>query len=78
MMPIQNKRTTVYLNPKLHKALRLKALDSNRSVSEIINQTLWVQLAEDAEDLAAFEEAENEPDISYEEMMKRLKKDGLI
>jgi hypothetical protein len=77
-MAVRNKRTTVYLDPKLHKALRLKALDSNRSMSDIINQTLWIQLAEDAEDLAAFEEAENEPDISYEEMMKRLKKDGLI
>jgi hypothetical protein len=77
-MAVTNKRTTVYLDPKLHKALRLKALDSNRSMSEIINQTLWIQLAEDAEDLAAFEEAENEPDIDFEEMVKRLKKDGLI
>jgi hypothetical protein len=77
-MAVTNKRTTVYLDPKLHKALRLKALDSNRSMSEIINQTLWIQLAEDAEDLAAFEEAENEPDFDFEEMVKRLKKDGLI
>jgi hypothetical protein len=77
-MPVQNKRTTVYLDPKLHKALRLKALDSNRSMSEIINQTLWVQLAEDAEDLAAFEERKNEIPVPYHKFIKELKDDGII
>ena len=72
------KRTTVYLDPVLHKALRLKAIDSDKSVSEIINDTIRYALAEDAEDLAAFEERKNEPDISYEEMIRRLKLDGRI
>ncbi len=77
-MAAQRKRTTVYLDPQLHKALRLKALESEMSVSDIINEIITNMFAEDAEDLAAFDEAEHEPDISYEEMMKRLKKDGLI
>jgi predicted transcriptional regulator len=78
MMTTPTKRTTIYLDPDLHKALRLKAIDSSKSVSELINEAIRQALAEDAEDLLAFEERENEPDISYEEMMKRLKKDGLI
>jgi hypothetical protein len=80
-MTTQNKRTTVYLDPVLHKALRLKAIDLDKSVSEIINEAIkqaLIEYAEDAEDLLVFEERKDEPVISYEEMMKRLKKDGLI
>jgi hypothetical protein len=77
-MTTPNKRTTVYLEPDLHKALRLKAIDSDKSVSEIINEAIKLALAEDAEDLLAFEERKDEPDISFEAMVKRLKKDDLI
>ncbi|MHB8105610.1 MAG: ribbon-helix-helix domain-containing protein [Dehalococcoidales bacterium] len=77
-MTTQNKRITVYLDPVLHKALRIKAIDSDMSVSEIINDTIRQALLEDAEDLAAFEERKNEPDISFEELVKRLKLDGRI
>jgi len=77
-MPTQAKRATVYLDPDLHKALRLKAVETSRSVSELINDAIREALAEDAEDLAAFEERAREPLIGYEEMVKRLKRDGLI
>ena len=74
----QNKRTTIYLDPTLHKALRLKAVTLSRSVTELINDAVRESLAEDAEDLASFENRVNEPLISYDEMVKRLKKDGKI
>jgi hypothetical protein len=77
-MTTPNKRTTVYLDPVLHKALRLKAIDSEKSVSEIINEVIRLSLTEDAEDLLAFEERKNEPDISFEKMVKRLKLDGRL
>jgi len=77
-MTTPTKRTTIYFDPDLHRALRLKAIDASKSVSEIVNETIRQALAEDAEDLAAFEERKNEPDISYEEMVKRLKKHGRI
>lgn len=77
-MAIQTKRTTIYLDPDLHKALRLKAASLARSVSELVNDAVKESLAEDAEDIAAFEETANEPLISYDEMVKRLKRDGLI
>lgn len=72
------KRTTIYLDPDLHKALRLKSVEVSRSVSHIINQAVKVALAEDAEDIAAFEERAAEPLLSYEDMVKRLKQDGRI
>jgi predicted DNA-binding protein len=77
-MTILSKRSTIYLDPVLHQALRIKALETSRSMSEIINEAVKEALAEDAEDLAAFEERADEPLTSYEQMVKRLKKDGRI
>ncbi len=77
-MATQTKRTTVYLDPDLHKALRLKAISVSRSLSELVNDAVREALTEDAEDIAAFEERAGEPMISYDELLKRLKKDGRI
>ncbi len=77
-MTTQTKRATVYLDPELHKALRLKAVEISRSVSGLVNDAVREALAEDAEDIAAFEERAGEPLISYDEMVKRLKRDGRI
>ena len=77
-MTTQTKRTTIYLDPDLHKALRLKAVAVSRSVSELVNDAVRESIAEDAEDSAAFEERRKEPLISYDEMVKRLKKSGRI
>ena len=72
------RRATVYLDPELHKALRLKAVETSRSVSELVNDAVREALAEDAEDITAYEKRTKEPLISYDEMVKRLKKDGRI
>ena len=72
------RRATIYLDADLHKALRLKAVETSRSVSGLVNDAVRVALAEDAEDIAAFEARAAEPLISYAEMVKRLKKDGRI
>jgi predicted transcriptional regulator len=77
-MATLSKRSTIYLDPALHRALRIKALETSRSMSDLINDAVKQALAEDAEDLAAFDERANEPLISYEQMVKRLKKDGRI
>ncbi|MDA3787102.1 MAG: CopG family transcriptional regulator [Desulfobacula sp.] len=77
-MATLSKRSTIYLDPALHHALRLKSLETSRSMSEIINEALRESLGEDATDLAVFDERVDEPLISYEQMVKRLKKDGRI
>jgi plasmid stability protein len=77
-MTVETKRATIYLDPVLHKALRLKAVETSRSVSELVNDAVREALAEDAEDLEAFEERAAEPLVSYDEMVKRLKRDGRI
>jgi predicted DNA-binding protein len=77
-MATQTKRATIYFDPDLHKALRLKSVETSRSLSELVNEAVREALSEDVEDLAAFEERADEPLISYDEMIKRLKKDGRI
>ncbi|HEX7474521.1 MAG TPA: hypothetical protein VF318_01045 [Dehalococcoidales bacterium] len=77
-MVAQIKRTTVYLDSDLHKALRLKSVAVSRSVSDLINDAVREAMAEDAEDNAAFEERAGDRSIGYDEMLKRLKKDGLL
>jgi len=71
-------RATVYLDHELHKALRLKALETSQSLSKLVDAAIKESLAEDAEDLAAFEERVKVPLVSYEAMVKKLKKDGRI
>jgi len=72
------KRATVYFDPIIHKALKLKSIETSKSISDIVNTAVKEALAEDAEDISAFEERANEPLISFSEMVKRLKKDGRI
>ncbi|MEP6608232.1 MAG: CopG family transcriptional regulator [Burkholderiaceae bacterium] len=72
------KRATVYFEPGLHKAIRLKAADTHRSVSGIVNDAVRLALREDQEDLAAFEDRVAEPVISYEALLKDLKAHGKL
>ncbi len=72
------KRATIYFDPGLHRALRIKAAETDRSVSDLVNEAIRLSLAEDAEDLAAFEERAIEPDITFEDVVKDLKRSGAI
>jgi len=73
-----SKRTTIYFDSRLHTALRLKAAHSHRSVSDIVNDAVRQALAEDQEDLAAFDERVAEPEMSYEALLNDLKANGKI
>lgn len=77
-MSVVNKRSTIYLAPDLHRALRLKSVETSRSMSDLINAAVKDALAEDMEDLAAFEARGGEPLITFESMLKDLKKRGRI
>jgi len=77
-MSTLTKRATVYLDPSLHKALRLQSIETSRSVSELINDAVRDELAEDARDLALFDARANEPTVDFEDFLKGLKRDGTI
>ncbi len=77
-MSDMSKRSTIYFDPNLHAALRLKAAHSNRSLSEIVNDAVRVSLAEDQEDLTSFEQRSLESTLSYEELLDDLRSHGKI
>lgn len=72
------KRATVYFDPEIHRALRLKAVATERSISGMVNDAVKQLLAEDAEDLSAFEERAHERDLDFEDVVKALKRRGKI
>ena len=77
-MATGTKRATIYMDSELHRALRMKAAETSSSISEIVNNAVKLALAEDAEDLAAFEERAKEPLVSFEDVLKELKRNGKI
>ena len=77
-MSTAGKRTTIYLDPALHRALKLKAVETSRSVSALINDAVREAVLEDAEDAEAFEERVHEDLISYDDMIKKLRQDGRL
>jgi hypothetical protein len=72
------KRATIYFDPEIHRALRLKAAETDRSVSDLVNDAVRLSLAEDAEDLAAFEERASEPSLSFEKVVRELRARGVL
>jgi hypothetical protein len=72
------KRATIYLDADLHRALRLKAAETDTSISELVNTAVRRTLAEDAEDLAAFRERADEPTLAFEELVRDLKQRGKL
>jgi len=77
-MPRDTVRFTLYLDPALHQALRLKAATVHRSMSDIVNDAVRAALREDEEDLAAFAEREPEQTVTYKALLSRLRAEGTL
>lgn len=77
-MPSPTKRSTIYLDQDIHRALRLKAAVTGATLSELVNEALRQSLAEDQSDLAAFEQRASEPTMTYEALLNDLKAHGKI
>ena len=73
-----SKRATIYFDETTHKALRLKAAETDRSMSDLVNDAVLRSLAEDADDLATFRERAAEPSLAFEEFVLDLKRRGRL
>lgn len=73
-----SKRATVYFDPDLHQALRVRAATSSQSLSELVDEAVRLLMREDQEDLQSYADRVAEPVISYESMLKDLKKHGKL
>ena len=74
----ESKRATVYLDPDLHRALKIKSAHSDQTLSELVNLAVRLSLAEDHEDLLAYEERKDESNLDFEEVLKQLKASGKL
>ena len=72
------KRATVYLDTDIHMALKIKSAHTERTLSELVNLAVRQSLAEDHEDLLSFEERKDEPNLSFQEVLKDLKASGKL
>jgi hypothetical protein len=77
-MKTHTKRTTIYLDSDLHHALRIKAAETENSMSELVSEAIKLSLAEDVADIASFHKRRKEPSLSFDDVLKRLKADGKI
>ena len=75
---VDPKRTTIYFDPSLHKALRMKAAETDQSVSDLVNIAVRRGLAEDAEDLEALDERKRERELKFEDVVRNLRRRGKI
>jgi hypothetical protein len=73
-----SRRATIYLNADLHRALRIKAAETDLSLSELVNAAVRQSLLEDVDDLAAFDERAHEPNLEFETMLKDLRRRGKL
>jgi len=77
-MPKLTKKATIYFEPNVHKALRSKAAEESRSISDVIHEALGLLASEDAEDVADFDARIGEPNIGHDEFVLSLKAEGII
>jgi hypothetical protein len=80
MIPGMNtsRRATVYLDADLHRALRIKAAETDKSISDLVNAAVRLNLAEDAEDLAAYRTRAKEPNLDLEQVLRDLRRRGKL
>lgn len=71
-------KATLYLDEAVHKALRIKAAETQQTMSDLVNDALKAALREDLEDITDWKERRNEKTLSYDELLKKLKEDGTI
>ena len=72
------RRATIYLDPELHRALRIKAAETDQSISDLVNAAVRQKLAEDAEDLTVFRARVKEPNLDFETVVKDLRRRGKL
>ena len=73
-----SKRSTVYFDPEIHQALKLKAVSAESSLSELVDEAVRLLMLEDQEDIASIADRVGEPVITYEALLNDLKKHGKL
>ena len=78
MMSELSKRSTIYFEPGIHQALKMRAAAANISISELVDEAVRHLMRQDQQDIAAHKDRETEKQISYEDLLNDLRKHGQI
>jgi hypothetical protein len=71
-------RTTITFNDKLFRALKMRAAESDESISQIVEEAVKYQVLEDLEDIEDAVQRESEPVYSFDDLVKQFKAEGLL
>jgi len=77
-MSTHRKRATIYLDPDLRRALRLKAAETGRSVSDLVNEAVGLSIGEDDEDIATFASRAGDREVPFDAVVEDLKRRGTL
>jgi hypothetical protein len=72
------KRSTIYFDPEIHRALRMKAAATDKSISDVVNEAVRRTLSEDASDLETFEKRRREPSVDFADVVLRMRRSGKL
>ena len=72
------KRSTIYLDDEIHRALKLRSAETDVSVSAFVNDAVREALSEDLDDLETFDRRASEPSIDFESFLRQLRRDGKV
>jgi plasmid stability protein len=71
-------KATFYVDESLLKAIKVKAAHADRSLSDLVNEALRESLREDEEDIRDFKKRRGGPTVSFDAVLKELKRAGRI
>ena len=71
-------RTTITINDKLFRTLKLRAAQSDKSVSSLVEEAIKYQILEDIEDIEDAQGRAKEEEYSFDDLVKQYKAEGLL
>lgn len=73
-------KATLYLDSKLYKTLKMRAVETGQSISSLMNEALEAQLSDDLQDITDIRKriALHETPLTYEQALRELQRDGRI
>ena len=73
-----NMRTTITINDKLFRTLKMRAAETDESVSQLVENAIKYQILEDFEDIEDANNREHESVHSFVDLVKQFKAEGLL
>lgn len=71
-------RTTLTINDEIFRALKIRAAESDETISKYVEDAIKYQLLEDAEDIEDARKRQDEPEYPFEDLVKKFKSEGLL